>query len=185
MGIVPSRRCPLCGLNRHVTCFSSRRAFCRDCLGKFVDGARGGIALEESELRPDLLRAFLETRYEVILPGNSITARIGHRSPDIVRLLGALGVNHAAILTAANPFSKSLSDELNAERNMSLAAKALELRSVVIPAIGSAEDGSWKEPSLFLAGLSQEQACNLSDHFEQNALVWAGCEEPTRLILRR
>lgn len=209
MGIVPSRKCTSCGLNLHVTRFvpgDSRCDGCREARSDRSDQhsevnslpgenhlglpasdvvAAVGPKARSEGIDPEMISAYMKTHYRVKLPDREITLRVGHRSAELERLLVAIGATSAAFITAANPLSRELPEAVNADRCAALARQALDIGATVIPALGSAPDRSWVEPSWLILGIAFDDATAMADEYEQNAFVWLEADQPARLILRR
>lgn len=117
-------------------------------------------------MSPHLIRLYLRTNYVV---GRGPPIRIG-RPAGLLR--------DAAVLTAANPFSRRRADGWNARMNRALAEAARRLHPV--PAEGRL--GDWREEG-FLIEAPPARVAVLGRRFRQNALVVVRRGQAARLLL--
>lgn len=130
-------------------------------------------------------QAYRETEYRVAHDPEFVV-RIDHTSVELAALYRAHRVQCAAYLTAANPLSEQISDEVNAQRNGQLASELRGRGLVVVEGIGQHPTGDWPgEPSFLVLGLEREAAKSLGREYEQNAIVWCGDDACARLVLLR
>ena len=121
-------------------------------------------------MNQELLDAYSKTKYLVF--NTEIVIEIGKRNSLLEELLKKNGCNECAFITAFNPFSQLLTDDENAKRHQELLTLVKEY--IFFEGEGRGEDSSWKpEKSLFILGISRENARNLGKYFEQNAIVFA------------
>jgi hypothetical protein len=127
----------------------------------------------------------METEFRV-LEEIPFTLRVGQVSSDLLVAHKRHRVECSAFITACNPFSQELTDEVNAERQRAL-AKELATRSLEhVAGIGQHLSNQWPgEPSYLVFGLTLEAAKTLGTRLEQNAIVWNGSDGTTQLILLR
>lgn len=122
------------------------------------------------EISPELLAAYASTNYKVDLPSVQITLKVGEgfQPPD-----GFTGVR-LAVVTAANPFSRRLSDAENAERHVDLVQSVEALGLSWFPAEGVDPTGQWPpEVSLAVVDATDAQLDDWMGRFGQNAVVVA------------
>lgn len=131
---------------------------------------------------PALEAAYRATDYRVDAPSGSFTIRIGECPVDLEELLFDEVELDWAYLTACNPGSVRLSAEANARRTD-------ELRTVLradwprhYPGASVGHDGTWREPSFLVLGVTESDAVALARHFGQNAIVAGRVGEPARLV---
>ena len=128
-------------------------------------------------------RAYRRAIYAVATPQGELAFRIGRRSSRVDRLLVELGVERAAFLTAANPGSRRLSAEVNAERTSWLADRlaCAGLRALA----GESRDarGDWREESFLVPGIERDAALALAREMEQAAFVFLESGRPAALVL--
>lgn len=131
------------------------------------------------------IQAYLETNYHV--GGNTpITLKISVAHPTLTALHKVHGVECSAFITACNPFSQSLGQPANDERQAEL-ARELKQRSLnSIEGIGQHPANEWPgEASFLVLGLSREAARALGARHQQNAIVWCGLDAVPELVLLR
>ena len=139
----------------------------------------------QSEISPDLIRAYRETDYRAGEGPAAITLRIDERSAALTRLYETSGHGCAVFVTAYNPFSETRSVETNLAAHARLRAELTTRTRYVIEGIGAHPSGRWEEKSFLALGISREAAIMLGKQFGQNAVVWAGDDLIPRLILLR
>ena len=125
----------------------------------------------KSGLDAALRKKYLDTDY-IISDDPPLLMRIGEQSDDLRVLLGSMGVETAAFITAWNPRSEQLSDEENDDRQGVLLTDIEKLRLNYLVGYGQRED--WIEYSYLILGIHQDQATAMAARFEQNAYVWVG-----------
>jgi hypothetical protein len=125
-------------------------------------------------MRPSLLKAYRESRYEVV----GIDVRIGRRSPAMDELLSSHGTREAAFITAYNPFSRVMPAGWN--RRMQARMVASLRRRPILPGSGSWR--RWSEAHLVVFGDSRP-TCRLARRFRQYAIVMVRIEQPARLLI--
>lgn len=78
----------------------------------------------------------------------------------------------SAFITAYNPLSQNLSDEVNVRSQDALASELSERSLTFIDGIGMHSSGNWPSESSYLVlGLSLEAAKVLGSKYNQNAIV--------------
>jgi len=144
-----------------------------------------GIAMKETELDEDLVGAYRATLYEVF-GAEGLTLRIGAACGELSRLMAEHGARCAAFVTACNPRSQALSEEVNRERGATLLADLVAEGRVCLAGQGRHPDGGWPpEPSLLVLGLDRVAASELGRRWDQNAVVWVGEDATPELVLLR
>ncbi len=87
-----------------------------------------------------------------------------------------------ALITAANPYSKPLSELENQQRQQKLIEYLQELPWSWLDAVGKDRSGVWTpEPSLLILGIDRFEAIAVGRKFEQNALVYGELNQPAEL----
>lgn len=118
----------------------------------------------------ELQQHYLDTIYSVFINNKKYDIRIGKLPPPAIQEV----INkdkYAAVLTAWNPRSQSLSLVKNKTRNIELNRKLKEY--VVFDAVGQGADLEWlAEESCFIVGISKEEVEILAIEYEQYAYVW-------------
>jgi len=151
----------------------------------FVQSASSAFLLSASLLSASLISAYRETEYRVT-QGRPFVLRIDEPCAQLSGLYKATHHACAAFITACNPFSRSVSDAENTQRQIEL-SKELRGRSLMfLEGVGQHPSGDWPgEPSFLVMGLSLEAAKTLGNSFEQNAIVWCGADAVPNLVLLR
>jgi hypothetical protein len=132
---------------------------------------------------PTLDAAYRATDYRVEdAPNGPFVIRIGEFSFDLEQLLFDEVEFDWAYLTACNPGSGSLAGEENFHRT-------LELREVLRArwprhyfGVSIGRDGTWREPSFLVLGMTEGDAVEIGRRFGQNAVVVGRVAEPARLV---
>lgn len=130
-----------------------------------------------------LVEAYMDTSYLLHLPDGECEVRLDAEVPPaLTSLLQSKILDSWAVISAYNPYSQQTSEEDNSKRH-GLLNDILNLRNyLTFPAVGSSKDGSWKEPSILVLGLSYEVAQSLGAIFQQNAIVFSELEGPIELV---
>jgi hypothetical protein len=136
--------------------------------------------------RAALHEAFKATGYVVhahpLVGGRKHVLRVGASHPDLDAALSARGFTCWAFLTAWNPHAKPRPRHVNLRRQRALVA-LLDARDLQhLPAVGVAEDRSWSEESLFVPGLSREEALRIGRLFDQEAVLWGRVDGAAELL---
>ena len=133
---------------------------------------------------PDtLLKAYRETHYHV----NSDPSFILHPGvycAELAQLHSQFQVTSSAVITAWNPYSKMLSEEVNSQRHRQLcdAVSSMDLRP--LSAIGQHPSGNWPgEESLFILGIELSEASELGKRFDQNAIVYSPVDAVPTIVM--
>ena len=116
----------------------------------------------------NLKEAYEGTKYTVFdLP---IVIEIDKKCSALDELLKEHKVNEWAYITAWNPYSKTLPDEVNSQRHQQLIELVKDFPIWEGEGIGT--DPAWKpERSLLILGISKNQAIKIGRKLEQNAIV--------------
>ena len=151
-------------------------------------------------LPPELVQAYLETRYRVdgvrdarhqrlrvdgALSG-SLILQIGQHSEGLLAWFREAHVDCAAYVTACNPWSRELSAQENEERMQELKAELSHRSLRFLSGQGVHPSNGWSaESSVLVLGLSREAARRLGERWQQNAIVWIGADAIPELMLLR
>ncbi|MEY4242393.1 MAG: hypothetical protein RJA14_2089 [Pseudomonadota bacterium] len=121
----------------------------------------------------DLIRAYEATDYWVEAPAGKMVLKIGQ---PFIGIDGIPDLNRLAIVTAYNPFSRTLGAAQNAERQAQL-VDAVEREGLEwLHASGAGAKGEWPpEPSLAILDPTDPQLDRWMEVFGQNAVVVAEC----------
>ena len=128
----------------------------------------------------DLIEAYKNTKYKVFEPG--IIIEIGVLNQDVDGLLIEYKSVEWAFITAYNPYSRVLTNNENRTRHDEL--KVLTKHYKTFEGHGVGEDPAWEpELSLFILGISKEEASLIGKKFEQNAIVYGKTNSEPELII--
>lgn len=128
----------------------------------------------------DLIESYNQAFYTV--EGWDDPIRIGHIHAELEKLLSAHHMDSWAYLTACNPMSVSLPDQINQQRNQEL--RSLLTHHLILEGSGRDPDNQWPaEPSFLILGISLEDAIHLASHFGQMAIVFGKKDAPAELVI--
>ena len=116
----------------------------------------------------ELINAYNTTEYKVYSP--SLVIKIGIANQVLNDLLISYNASTWAYITAFNPFSKILTEAENLKRHEGLKVKIANFKFFEGEGVG--EDKSWEpEVSLLIIGISINEAIEIGEFYEQNAIV--------------
>lgn len=127
-----------------------------------------------------LKQKYLDTDY-IISDDPPLLMKIGEQSDDLRVLLGSMGVETAAFITAWNPGSEKLTDNENDDRQGALLTDIETMRLNYL--IGYSQGEDWLEYCYLVLGIDKDQATDMTTRFEQNAYVWIGPAGIPELII--
>lgn len=112
---------------------------------------------------------------------------IGEIHSEINQLLIEKKLSTFGYLTAWNPRSIALSDEVNQERNQNLHNELEKIQNITIfKGIAESREGGWQaEESFLILGITCEQMEQLSQQFEQNAYLFGEIKKEVQLIFTK
>jgi hypothetical protein len=129
-----------------------------------------------------LLEVYVETAYDVHLPGGTVSLRHGARAPALDALL-APEATEWAFLTAWNPGSRLLARPEN-ERRQAVLVRSLSGRYRLFHGEGRGDDGAWPpELSVLALGLPLAEALRVGRAWGQVAVLAGRRGEPARVRL--
>jgi hypothetical protein len=142
-----------------------------------------------SNLAPELVQAYRETHYRVNTGSTDLETfalLVDETSKSLAGLHKKFSVDCSAYITACNPWSQNLPDDVNSNR-MEKLKHVLRARSLRwLEGLGQHPSNQWPgEPSVLILGLSLAAAKVLAQDFEQNAFVWSGSHARPQLVLLR
>lgn len=142
--------------------------------------------MTDTSISAELINAYETTAYRVIDSDGVFVLRVGDVSDDLARMFERTGTSGATFITAENPFSKETSSEEN-EANQARLRRDLEaMGATIFKGAGQGEDPKWPAEASFLAiDLLREQAIELGNRYQQNAILWAGADARPELLLLR
>ena len=140
----------------------------------------------KSEIHDDLLKAYLETRYEVFgSTASPLMLQIGESNALLKDAYKKHGVHSAIFITSYNPLGEKLPDAENRTRHEDLMEFLRFGRYRYWQGRGYRPSGHWEERSALALGISCHFARWLGNKFSQNAIVWVGADAVPRLMLLR
>lgn len=134
----------------------------------------------------DLVAAYRGTRYAVFGTdgGTLAEARVGQHVPQIDELLDAHGARSGVFITAWNPRSEVMDDDVNAAAHARMAVVLAEQEFTALPHAGFGEDPAWRaEHGFFVLDVPEAQAVALAVAYDQNAVVVVDRGAAARLVL--
>ncbi len=140
---------------------------------------------DSTNLPPELIQAYRETHYRVegVEP---FTLKVDQVSSEVLKALAKRGLKSCAFVTAWNPYSIALKEEENTilERKLNLYLNAQGLNHT--PGEGVHPSNGWPgERSSLVWGVSETNAREIAEEFQQNAFIWVGEDGIPELILMR
>jgi hypothetical protein len=136
-----------------------------------------------AELDPDLVQAYRDAVYE-IHAGTVIRLKVGKYLHSLEELHNEYQCTTSALITACNPRSQLLSTAENDTRMLTLTGAVEKLGYRHLPAVGRDPSGKWpNEPSLWIAGLTRNEAGKLASRVEQYGFLWVDKDATPHLIL--
>ena len=130
----------------------------------------------------NIQQAYREAEYWVLADQRFCLA-IDVPSHSLQRLSKRYGVTCSALLTAFNPQSERLADDLNQSRQHSLLKRLRSMGLNTCPAINSDPKGVWPdEESVLVFGIERHDAETLARQFQQKAFLWIGDDWRPQLI---
>lgn len=140
---------------------------------------------DSTNLPPELIQAYRETHYRV--EGvEAFTLKVDQVSSEVLKALAKRGLKSCAFVTAWNPYSIALKEEENTilERKLNLHLNAQGLNHT--PGEGVHPSNGWPgERSSLVWGVSETNAREIAEEFQQNAFIWVGEDGIPELILMR
>jgi hypothetical protein len=112
------------------------------------------------QISEDLNEAYKETIIEVLLNEKTINEF------DLFRLWNSAFF----IITAANPYSKQLTEDENCERDIRLEMMLKEANYEYLRAVGRNLENTWREPGWAVNTSDETAMIGLAKAFEQNAI---------------
>ena len=130
-------------------------------------------------MKDEFRKSYLATDY--LVDELNLKINVGNRHPDLDEFCKRSGVESWAYLTAWNPKSMQVSEEMNLLYNLNLqrALKDYEFYS----GLGLSQNEDWPgEESFLILGLSKVHAMNLAQRFNQNAFVYGRVDDSAQLV---
>ncbi len=130
-----------------------------------------------------LLDAYQSAEYHVdaVQP---FMLKIGIYSHELKYLLESSKQKCAAFITAYNPGSIELPEEINQARNQKLEALIQSMGYSYLHGVGQCVGDHWAgEASLLILGMDKDTASEVGKQVEQNAIVWCADDAVPQLVL--
>jgi hypothetical protein len=145
--------------------------------------------LPQSPISDQVIAAYRSANYRVESSGKPFVLRIDRYSEPLSRLFASSGHQCAAFVTAFNPWGEPQGSDANLAASARLLDRLRHLpggEDRVIAGMGCDPRGIWVEEKSFLVlGLELDASKTLGREFDQNAIVWAGTDAISRLVLLR
>ncbi|NOJ92122.1 DUF3293 domain-containing protein [Corallococcus coralloides] len=139
--------------------------------------------------RAALHGAFKATGYVVrphpLVGDRKHVLRVAALHPGLDAALAAHGFTTWAFLTAWNPRAHARPLRTNARLQQRLLALLEAQGHLSVSAVGVAEDRRWSEESLFVPGLSRDEALRMGRLFDQEAVLWGAVGGAAELVMCR
>lgn len=116
--------------------------------------------MSSSRSDDSLWQSYKETIVEIVLQEKSLSDR----------QLYEIWKTDFYMITAANPFSKLLTDDENRIRNQELHSLLIKDYQEILPGIGKDSTGTWAEEGWVVRGEEEEKLILLAKKYEQNAI---------------
>lgn len=139
--------------------------------------------MTHATITQSLLDSYYAAEYHVdIVP--PFMLKIDVFSHPLQQLLENSNQQYAAFITAYNPGSQALPDEVNKERNKKLEALVRTMGYSYIHGVGKCAEDHWAgESSLLIMGMDKDTASSIGMQFGQNAIVWCASDAVPQLVL--
>lgn len=139
------------------------------------DGYRWHTFIPPPAPREELKAAYQDTDYRVDeFPTGPFTVHIGEPCPELAPV-------EWAFVTACNPHSQQLPEAEN-DRRMAELEDFVSGRWQYHRGSGVGRDGTWREASLLIVGISEPDVVELARRYGQNAIVAGRARESARLV---
>lgn len=132
---------------------------------------------------PATILAYQETDFRVAAP-EPFVLNVGAASAPLAQLYRQHRTDCSTWITACNPYSRIVSNDANAARQLELEQELRALGLIFFDSVGSHPEGGWPAEAGYLAlGLSLAAAKTLGERYEQNAILWCGPDAVPELVL--
>jgi hypothetical protein len=135
-------------------------------------------------MHADLIEAYLQTAYCVYLDeGREECLKIGEKSPWLDHLLHSAGQHFSVFITAENPGSKALEEDVNRQRTSALRDLLADSGYHFLEGYGVGQTSDWPpEQSFLVFGMNREKGLDLARKLGQNAFVFTEQGQPAELV---
>lgn len=132
---------------------------------------------------PELVEAYQNAEY-IIYSNKSIVVLVDQYNCALEQLLQEQKTQRAAFITAFNPFSETLDNKQNQQRNERLIGDVEQLGLDFLKGIGRDKSGNWQgEESLLIFDVTFNQAQMLGNRYGQNAILFIEEDAIPKLVL--
>jgi hypothetical protein len=141
-----------------------------------------------SGIDPAKIAAYQDTDYVVRARQGQFVLRIGQVSQGLQVLYAETGKSTAVFITAFNPEGALQADALNQASHEALRNALSALTGLLFEGEGrgTEDNAGWPAEKSFLAlGIDQEESARLGRQFRQDAVVRAGPDGVTELLILR
>ena len=135
-----------------------------------------------SDQEQQLNEAYRQTRFMADTPTHTICIRIGETNAELDSMLDTQGHDEWAYITAWNPGLKRLSEQENKQRQAQLETDLRSSDLAFYYGEGIAADGSHREASVLVIGISKEDAIQAGRKWDQSAIVYGQRGEAAQLL---
>jgi hypothetical protein len=126
----------------------------------------------------ELIEAYNATEYKVYSP--AITITVGQLNKELDKLLLENNETDWTYITSCNPYSRDCSDEENGNYYESLLQHVSGYK--YFEGEGQGIDTTWPaEKSILIIGISESQAIQIGNKYNQNAIVFGKYEQVAEL----
>jgi hypothetical protein len=139
---------------------------------------------EGSRVDAALIAAYRATHYCVNGASPPFLLRVDMPNTDLAEFHAANGVQCSAFLTAWNPASRPVPDEINQSAQRRLKAHLAGHGLPIVEGLGVDPTGQWAgEESVLVLGIDLETACAVGRAFQQHGIVWSGADAIPHLVM--
>ncbi len=137
-----------------------------------------------SGISPEMLAGYRATEYWVDAEPKPFCLHVSKYSAELRRLLDETGCRCAAFISAFNPFSRPMPDEINEQAHIRLRRTLERHARLCIEGVGQDPSGRWPgEKSLLALGIDLPLASAIGREFRQNAILWSGHDAVPGLVI--
>ncbi len=133
-------------------------------------------------INEELLEKYQQTDY-IIDDDPPLLVHIGEQNDGLRILFASFNVESAAFITAWNPGSKKLTLDENYDRQIDLLEDISSQRLNYFVGRGESQSGDWSEDNYLILGVTRDDAIELAQRYEQNAIVWIPVSGVPELVI--
>lgn len=137
---------------------------------------------QHSKLDQQLLNAYINTNYVVDIPRLNI--RIGQKNWELSEFLIDNNIYSWAFISAWNPYSQVTDSQTNEKMHQTLCAEIKNKGLLFCEGHGISDNGAWEpEKSLFIMGITKEDAIQIAQSYRQNAIIFGSLDSLPELLI--